>query len=218
MAGQGNGTLALTNMNCLLIHFVRNFAQPISQSTGSIAPQCYLRLRLFLAAAPPLSPPCSDRSWTRRRWCRCGCCHGWWRGCRCRDVERMPSLASISRLEEAAKGVTMILGRLLRGTDPLDGPDSSEYRWRWTTGARKTELRCSSLLLLSAGVSAAFSFFSRVAVAPATSVPTSVRARSLARLIVVCFLPRWLRARALNKNTCGNFLIRYVALMKKWML
>ena len=114
-----------------------------------LAPQCYLRLlRLFLAAAPPLSPPCSDRSWTcRRRWCRCGCCHGWRRGCRCRDVERMPSLASISRLEEAAKGVTMFLGRLLRGTDPLDGPDSSEYRWRWTTGARKTELRSSLLLL-----------------------------------------------------------------------
>ena len=35
MAGLGNGTLALTNMNCLLIHFVRNFAQPISQCTGS---------------------------------------------------------------------------------------------------------------------------------------------------------------------------------------
>ena len=147
-----------------------------------LAPQCYLRLlRLFLAA-PPLSPPCSDRSWTcRRRWCRCGCCHRWRRGCCCRDVERMPSLASISRLEEvAAKGVTMFLGRLLRGTDPLDGPDSSEYRWRWTTGARKTELR-SSLLLLSAGVSAAFSFFSRVAAAPATSVRPYVRPRSLAR-------------------------------------
>ena len=163
-----------------------------------LAPQCYLRLlRLFLAA-PPLSPPCSDRSWTcRRRWCRCGCCHGWRRGCRCRDVERMPSLASISRLEEvAAKGVTMFLGRLLRGTDPLDGPDSSEYRWRWTTGARKTDLLRLSLLLLWRFSCVLF----LLAAAPATSVSTSALPRPLARLIVVCFLPRWLHARAEQKH------------------
>ena len=44
----------------------------------------------------------------------------------------------------------------------------------------------------AAGVSAAFSFFSQVA-----------RSRAL---VVVCFLPRWPRARA-EQNTSGDFLI-----------
>ena len=112
----------------------------------------------------------------------------------------MPSLASISRLEEvAAKGVTMFLGRLLRGTDPLDGPDSSEYRWRWTTGARKTDLLRLSLLLLWRFSCVLFLLASR---GRARHVRRYVRPRSpaRARLIVVCFLPRWLHARAEQKH------------------
>ena len=120
-------------------------------------------------------------------------------------MERMPSLASISRLEEAAakraKGVTMFLGRLLRGTDPLDGPDSSEYR-RWT-GARKTaELRLSLLLLLAFQLRSLSSRSRAAAPATATSVRPYVRPSALARPPDRRLLPSTLvtRARAEQKH------------------
>ena len=51
MAEQGNGTLALTNMNCLLIHFVRNFAQPIS--TDPLAPSHRSAICASASSWPP---------------------------------------------------------------------------------------------------------------------------------------------------------------------